>query len=75
MPTLTKTQVLKKINGNPDCAAEFILTNLELTIEDKEWAIKEVNRSFRLHRLPMQVTDICFTNPIQWQINEAKFAN
>lgn len=75
MLVLTKSQMLKKINGNTDCAAEFMLTNLELTIEDKEWAIKEVNRSFRLHRLPMQVTDISFTSPIQWQINEAKHAN
>lgn len=72
MRYLTPREVIKKINGNPDCASEFILANYELSIEDKMWAIKEVNRSFKLYKLPMQVEDIYFTKnqEAHWKIKE-----
>jgi hypothetical protein len=71
MNFLTPGEVIKKINGHPDCAAEFILTNFELSLEDKDWAIKEINRSFTLYKLPMRVEDLRFTNKeVHWKIKE-----
>ena len=77
MKTLTPREVIKKINGHPDCAAEFILTNLELCIEDKDWAIKETNRSFKLYKLPMYVEDLHFTENglVRWKIKELQQLN
>jgi len=72
MKYLTPKEVIKKINGHPDCAAEFMLANYELDQEDKIWAIKEVNRSFRINHLPMQVEDLYFTKnkEVHWKIKE-----
>lgn len=72
MKYLTPKEVIKKINGHPDCASEFMLTNYELDVEDKIWAIKEINRSFKLYKLPMQVEDVYFTKnkEVHWKIKE-----
>jgi hypothetical protein len=72
MSYLTVKEVIKKINGHPDCASEFLLTNYELSLEDKTWAIKEVNRSFKVHQLPMQVEDLYFTKnkEVHWKIKD-----
>jgi len=72
MQYLTPREVIKKINGHPDCASEFMLTNLELCMEDKDWAIKETNRSFKLYKLPMQVEDLQFTEhgTVRWKIKD-----
>lgn len=74
MHYLTPREVIKKINGNPDCASEFILANFELTLEDKDWAIKEINRSFKLHKLPMYVEDLRFTENglVHWKIKDVQ---
>lgn len=65
---MNKNQVLKKINGNPDCAGEFILLNLEVGIEDKEFLLKEANRVFRLHRIGLKAVDISFGKELKWQM-------
>ena len=66
----TKQEVLKKINGNPDCASEFLLTNHSIFMEDIEWAIEETNRSFQRHKMPMQVVDIQIKQPdeLLWKL-------
>lgn len=71
MSYLTKQEVLKRINGNPDCAAEFLLCNYEISVEDQTWAVEEANRSFKLHKLPMLVQDICISDQeILWKIKD-----
>lgn len=72
MKYLTPREVIKKINGHPDCASEFMLVNYELDAQDKTWAIKEVNRSFKMNKLPMIVEDVYFTKnkEVHWKIKE-----
>lgn len=66
----TKQEVLKKINENPDCASEFLLTNHSIFMEDISWAIEETNRSFQRHKMPMQVVDIQIKQPdkLLWKL-------
>ena len=71
METLNKKQILKKINGNPDCASEFILLNQEVGIEDREWMIQEANRVFSLHRIGLKALDINFEPELKWQVEIA----
>lgn len=72
MKYLTPREVIRKINGHPDCASEFMLANYELDVEDKTWAIKEVNRSFKMNKPPMLVEDVFFTKnkEVHWKIKE-----
>lgn len=74
---LTKKEVLKKINGNPDAAAEFVLSNYEIYFEDLDWALQEVNGIFNRHKLPMKVLDVHITAPqeILWKIQDLNVAN
>jgi len=71
MSYLTQREVLKKINGNPDCAAEFMLCNLEISMEDVPWAIQESNRTFKLHKLPFYVKDLCiYKKELLWKLQD-----
>ena len=66
METMCKSQVLKKIHDVPDCTSEFILINLEVNEEDKEYMIKECNRIFRLYQIGMKALDVRFAKQIEW---------
>lgn len=68
---MNEKQVLKKINGNPNAASEFILLNQEVGIEDKEWMLQEANRVFRLHHIGIKAADVYFGKSVEWQIEAA----
>jgi hypothetical protein len=70
MMKLNRSEVLKRINGHPDCAAEFVLCNQEVDHEDRSWMIKEANRSFTIWGIPIIARDVEF-NPLIWHIEEA----
>ena len=57
---LTKNEVLKKINGHSDCASEFLLCNEDCNTQDKNWMIKETNRSFKTWKVPLRTLDVEF---------------
>ena len=71
METMCSSQILKKIHGNPDCAGEFILLNMEVSIEDKEFMLKDANRLFRLHNIGLKAVDVEFGKELRWQMEHA----
>ena len=75
---LTKNEVLKRINGHTDCASEFLQCNIECNIQDKNWMIKETNRSFKTWKVPLRTLDVEFgRGEIYWDmelLNENRVA-
>lgn len=69
---LTKEDVLKKINGHSDCSSEFLLCNTEVDHRDKEWMLKETNRSFKMWGIPLRTTDIEFLPHILWHVEHVE---
>jgi hypothetical protein len=65
---LTKEAVLKKINGHSDCSSEFLLCNKEVDLRDKDWMLKETNRSFRVWGMPMRITNVEFEPQSIWDV-------
>ena len=65
---LTEAAVLKMIKSSADCVGEFLLCNREVDLEDKDWMIKETNRSFRVWKMPMRITNVEFEPQIMWDV-------
>lgn len=67
---LSQNEVLKRINGHPDCASEFILCNQDVDDEDHHWMVAEVNRSFKLWKVPLLVKRVEFLPQLAWFVEE-----
>lgn len=67
---LSQSEVLRRINGHPDCASEFILCNQDVDDEDRHWMVAEANRSFKLWKVPMLVQRVEFLPQLAWYVEE-----